>query len=445
MAYKSRLSTLFLSLAFLTTAALPAEETVKLAANNTLGVYLVNQTGFTLYYSLKDAPGNGTSTCYANCSQIWRPFYLENITTDRGLKNADFTIIYRADGIPQIVYKGWPLYLYSKDIKPKDAYGQNVDNVWSVIDPTSSSFRHRVAPQSSEKSAIINLMIDAQAFSSQDPAFNSERSLEAITNLIIEKNLTATIFSAQDVLNSELDLDITRLGLDPRFELAMSGNNTGEEISHLSYEEQKASLERSKKWVEAAKICGVNEIIVYGFMPQSFDQNTDTYKVLDELKIHYDAGFQTGLIYEHGHESDVWPYLVEGHGFYAVPVSNCTIWDKKTPLSDRSFKDSGLDAGQWYEALTTKFDQIQGKNETLVISLTTSVSGSGDFLDALKEFIRYVLKRDAEFVTTAQLVELSRRGMGDVSELARVIDASSNCVNCSQSEVMQATAANPSL
>jgi hypothetical protein len=41
-------------------------------------------------------------------------------------------------------------------------------------------------------------------------------------------------------------------------------------------------LEKSKENVKAAKVCGTNEIAVTGFMPQSFDQNKDTYKVLDE-------------------------------------------------------------------------------------------------------------------------------------------------------------------
>ena len=53
-------------------------------------------------------------------------------------------------------------------------------------------------------------------------------------------------------------------------------------------------------------------------MPPLFDQNEDTYKVMDDLGIKYDAGFQEGIIYAPGHENDVWPYNVEGYGFYAV-------------------------------------------------------------------------------------------------------------------------------
>jgi hypothetical protein len=34
--------------------------------------------------------------------------------------------------------------------------------------------------------------------------------------------------------------------------------------------------------------------------PQAFDQNEDTFKILQNLKIAYDAGFQAGLIYRPG-------------------------------------------------------------------------------------------------------------------------------------------------
>ena len=302
------------------------------------------------------------------------------------------------------------------------------------------------ASQSSDGPVIIDLMIDAQNFSSEDQAFNSERAIEAITDLIIEKNLSATIFSAQDILKTEVDLDITRIGLKPGIELAMSGNNTGEKISELSYADQKASLELSKKYVENAKICGQNDVTVYGFMPQSFDQNVDTYRILDEMGIKYNAGFQAGLIYEHGHENDVWPYAVEGYKFYAVPVSSYIISGEKTPLRDSYFQENGMDADQWYEALASKFDEVQGKDEPLVISLTTSVSGSGDYLDALDKFTDYAINRNGSFVTTTQLLEMAQTGIRDASALKSATNASAGCVSCSESGVkMEATVINTSV
>ena len=145
MHYKSKSSMSVLALALLITSSMAAEEmnkeSISLAFNNTLGTYMVNQAGFTLYYFLEDYPGNGTSSCYGICSDIWPPFYAENLTVARGLKAGDFTVANRSDGIKQIAYKGWPLYLYSQDINPNDINGQNIDERWFVINPVSSSFR----------------------------------------------------------------------------------------------------------------------------------------------------------------------------------------------------------------------------------------------------------------------------------------------------------------
>lgn len=44
----------------------------------------------------------------------------------------------------------------------------------------------------------------------------------------------------------------------------------------------------------------------------------------------------------------------------------------------------------------------------MVILLTKSVSGSGDYLDALKRFIDFATSKDANFVTTMDLVNISR-------------------------------------
>lgn len=141
------LSILVLALISLATAGAATGEmsiySINIAVNNTLGVYLTNETGFTLYYSMRDAPDNGTSNCYGECSEMWPPFYAENLTVARGLKATDFIIINRTDGLKQIAYKGWPLYFYSQDTKPNDVFGQSVGEVWSVINPTSSAFRQQ--------------------------------------------------------------------------------------------------------------------------------------------------------------------------------------------------------------------------------------------------------------------------------------------------------------
>jgi hypothetical protein len=289
--------------------------------------------------------------------------------------------------------------------------------------------------QSSDKSTIIGLMIDAQnpPGATEEQAALAQKNLENIYNKINQSGLVGTIFSTQDALNSSIDLRLTYIGAYSDFELGMSGVHSNENISTLSYADQKAALEKSKMWVEQAKICGQNNVIVYGFMPQSFNQNEDTYKVLDDIGIQYDTGYQAGLLYEPRHQNDVWPYLVEGHKFYAVPVSTYDLSGKKVVLQDSYFKDNGMSASQWYDAIASKFEQIQGKDEPMVISLNTSVSGSGDYLDALKKFMDYATVKNAKFVTTNQLVQMAKTGVRDVSALPAIeATSAANCPTCSQ-------------
>ena len=264
--------------------------------------------------------------------------------------------------------------------------------------------------QSAEKHVVVNLMIDADVppSPSEEQGYQTEARLSAMLTEIEGNSLGATIISTQDVLATYTRMRITRIGSNPKFELAISGNNSRELLSTESYAEQKDVLETSKKYTEGCKYCGINEITVSGFMPQSFDQNEDTYKALDDLGIRYDAGYQAGIIYAPGHELDVWPYKVEGHQFYAVPVSTYNLTGKLVPLQDKYFNDSDLGSNVWYDALTGTFVAAQKNGQPMVISLTTSVSGSGNYLDALKQFLNFAVSNKATFVTTMDLVNMTR-------------------------------------
>lgn len=256
---------------------------------------------------------------------------------------------------------------------------------------------------------VISLMIDADiiASPSDDQAREASSLLHEIEMKLEDKGLNGTFFAPYNFINSPARLRLTALGRDD-FELGMSGNNSNERLSTMTFSEQKTILQKSMNAIKSCRVCGVNEIAVWGFMPQSFDQNEDTYKVLDQLGIQYNTGFQAGLIFAPGHESDVWPYKVEGHKFYAVPVSTYDLSGQKVPLQDKYFDDNGLTSTQWHDALVDKFNQIQGKNEPMAIILTKSVSGSGDYFDAFGNFLDFAVSKGASFVATKDLVNMSR-------------------------------------
>lgn len=280
---------------------------------------------------------------------------------------------------------------------------------------------------SQSASPVISLIIDPSIPEdfSNDQLDEMNSDLVSIINVIvpIPRNYNYSLSLVQDVSLADR-LFLAQLGFGPRVDLAISGKNSNEMLSKKSYEEQKAILERSKEIVESAKICGENEIIVRGFMPQSFDQNEDTYKALDDLGILYNMGFQAGILYAPGHEDDVWPYRVEKHEFYAVPISTIEFSGEKVPLDDRFLKDKGISASQYYDLLTAKLDEILNKDEPMVVSLTTSVSGKGDYLEEFKRFIDYAEAKGAKFVKPYELVEMKFPGSMEATE--------STCTTCDQ-------------
>ena len=138
MSKRSELRLLILVVALLAIAAVvegATQYTINTSTNKTIGTYLVNQTGFTLYYFANDAPGNGVSACTGSCANIWPPFFTKNVTVPTGLNATDFTTVIRKDGMSQSAFKNWPLYHYAKDMKPGDANGNGFKGIWFVINP----------------------------------------------------------------------------------------------------------------------------------------------------------------------------------------------------------------------------------------------------------------------------------------------------------------------
>jgi predicted lipoprotein with Yx(FWY)xxD motif len=109
--------------------------TINVTANKFLGNFLVNQSGFALYYFMDDANGMGASTCYDDCAAIWPPFFAEKIVLPESLRSIDFSTITRTDGSRQTTFKGWPLYLSSRDGAEGDTFGNGQKGLWYVIDP----------------------------------------------------------------------------------------------------------------------------------------------------------------------------------------------------------------------------------------------------------------------------------------------------------------------
>lgn len=120
---------------------------VRLATNATVGNYLVDKAGSTLYFFANDSKGR--TSCTGSCQYVWPPFYVSGLTQDKlgqGLNISDFDTI-MVNGNAQLRYKTWPLYYYA----PASGYygtntrepagqinGDGFNSVWFVAKPDYS-------------------------------------------------------------------------------------------------------------------------------------------------------------------------------------------------------------------------------------------------------------------------------------------------------------------
>jgi predicted lipoprotein with Yx(FWY)xxD motif len=107
---------------------------VDVGQNATLGSFLVDSKGMTLYLYTKDSPN--TSNCYTVCATAWPPLLTSGApVAGTGVNAAMLGTTKRTDGTMEVTYNGWPLYYWVNDKKPGDTTGENVQNVWFVITP----------------------------------------------------------------------------------------------------------------------------------------------------------------------------------------------------------------------------------------------------------------------------------------------------------------------
>lgn len=101
---------------------------------SSLGAYLTDASGTTLYIYTKDAPN--VSNCKDGCLAAWPPYgpgIAASGTYNLPMLPADAGTIVGNDGMVQFTWKGMPLYYYAKDTAPGDVAGQGVGGVWYVV------------------------------------------------------------------------------------------------------------------------------------------------------------------------------------------------------------------------------------------------------------------------------------------------------------------------
>ena len=116
----------------------PTTTLVQLGNSTTLGSYLTDKDGNTLYFFAMDA--NGANNCTGGCTTNWPVFNVTGLTQDKlgtGLLLADFGSVLTPNG-NQVAYKGWPLYYFAPGGVKEAANqttGEGVNGLWFVAKP----------------------------------------------------------------------------------------------------------------------------------------------------------------------------------------------------------------------------------------------------------------------------------------------------------------------
>jgi predicted lipoprotein with Yx(FWY)xxD motif len=115
--------------------------TVQVAQDANLGTILTGPNGMTLYHFKKDTPN--VSNCYDKCAVNWPPLLLKDGAQPQSATGltGNLGTTTRKNGDIQATYNGWPLYYWSKDKAPGDTTGQNVSQVWFVLNPDSATVK----------------------------------------------------------------------------------------------------------------------------------------------------------------------------------------------------------------------------------------------------------------------------------------------------------------
>lgn len=274
----------------------------------------------------------------------------------------------------------------------------------------------------SERPMMVNIMIDAELSPFAQNASSQERenaelgSLQKMLDEVDFRGLNTTVFLTGDFIskrtqNVSYDSYVTLIGSKPNHELAMHSMKTGEKLGLLSYEEQLSLIKETMNLLEGAYFRDGEPQKVKGFRPQYFSQNELTLEILDKMGIEYNSGYQAGVLYSPGHENDTWPYLVENHTFYAVPISTHEIEGKLTYICDLcSMQSVGLNGSQWSKLLIDEFDECAERGDPVVVLFHNFVSGEdGEYMEAFVRFLDYVVSKNAISLRTADLVEVTKR------------------------------------
>ncbi len=109
---------------------------IGIAYKPSIGIYLTNSTGFTLYFRSTDTPNSGKTTCTTSlCETNWPFFYSASLSLPPGVTSSSFATINPYNSTKIVSFDGYALFTWLHDSAPGDTTGEGTGGFYVATLP----------------------------------------------------------------------------------------------------------------------------------------------------------------------------------------------------------------------------------------------------------------------------------------------------------------------
>lgn len=241
-------------------------------------------------------------------------------------------------------------------------------------------------------------LVNIQVTEYQDP-----NAFARVMGALQDRGIIATILTKPDFVTENCET-ISGLYANGYEVMAFARPETpdGESttLSELTYAEQEAYITEIKTGVEDCLGATIE-----GFRCTRFDQNEDTYAILDALGFVYNLGFVAhterclpGMV------DETLPYRVAEYDFWAVPMHSVDLDGEWVAFCDNPLM-SRMQPTEWGALLQSELDRMNSLGQPLLLEVHPYNTGTDDDkFAAFEQFLDYAIEQNARFITIAELV-----------------------------------------
>jgi hypothetical protein len=194
-------------------------------------------------------------------------------------------------------------------------------------------------------------------------------------------------------------------------------------LSELTRAEQEAYITEIKTGIEDCLGTAIE-----GFRCTRFDENEDTYEILDALGFVYNLGFvaHTGQCLP-GMVDETLPYRVAEYDFWAVPMHSVYLEGEWVAFCDNPLM-SHIEPAEWGALLKSELDRMDALGHPLLLEVHPYNTGADDEkFAAFEDFLDYAIEQNARFITIAELVEWTQQQASETSDGTQGPTGGSGC------------------